>query len=71
MLISLNTNQGIHRIGYDAYNSLYIELINNTNKTMIVIVGSVYRPQKQCEENYIKIGGEIKPLQKNKEAVIV
>lgn len=48
---SLNATR-LHKIDFDSYDALYIELINKTTK---IIVGIVYKPPKQCEENHIAL----------------
>lgn len=54
MPVSLNVTR--LNVGVEAYNTLYIELINKTAK---VTVGVLYSPPKQSEEN------------DNKEAIIL
>ncbi len=51
----------------DAYDSLYVEV---TGKDKKYVLGVIYRPPKQSEENDKKLYNEIKSVIKDKNAVI-
>ena len=51
----------------EEYDSLYVEIKNNKKK---YILGVVYRPPKQTEENDMRLYNEIKSVIKDKNAVI-
>ena len=57
----------INRTNVDAYETLYVEIIE---KKLKFILDVVYRPLKLSEENYKKFYEKIKAFNKDKNAVI-
>ncbi len=62
----INANK-LSKVDVEEYDSLYIEINNNNKK---YILGVVYRPPKQSEENDMRLYNEIKSIIKDKNAVI-
>ena len=57
----------VSKTDVEEYDSLYVEIKNNNKK---YILGVVYRPPKQTEENDMRLYNEIKSVIKDKNAVI-
>ncbi len=57
----------VSKIDAEEYDSLYVEIKNNNKK---YILGVVYRPSKQSEENDMRLYNEIKSIIKDKNTVI-
>ena len=57
----------ISKTDVDTYDSLYVEV---TKKNRKYVLGVVYRPPKQSEENNIMLYNEIKSIIKDKNAVV-
>ncbi len=57
----------ITKTDVDAYDSLYVEV---TEKNKKYVLGVIYRPPKQSEENDKKLYNEIKSIIKDENAVI-
>ena len=57
----------VSKIDVEEYDSLYVEIKNNNRG---YILGVVYRPPKQTEENDMRLYNEIKSIIKDKNAVI-